>query len=85
MVDEYNEATEETSQECIVSSNHMHLLQMKRTIFVGSRHLINVADSSSSQAADQQSIYTTPSMLSLISMPNDSEGNTQNLINMVIV
>ena len=73
VIEEYNDATEETSQECIIS-NHMHLLPMERTRFVGSRHSMNITDSSSTQA-DKQSIRT-PSMFSLISMPNDSEGNT---------
>jgi len=75
VIEEYNDATEETSQECI-SSNHMHLLPMERTRFIGSRHSMNITDSSSTQAVDKQSIHTTPSMFSLISMPNDSEGNT---------
>ena len=84
VVEEYNDAIKETSQECIIlGSNRMHLLPMKRTKFAGSRHSMDITYSSSNQAIDKQSMHTTPSKLSLISMPNDSEGNAQ--INVVII
>ena len=63
---------EESYEQNIRSSYHKHLLPTQKTTKqVRSRH----AGNDHGSTFDQMSIYTTPSMLSLISMPNDPEAN----------
>ena len=78
-----NDAVEEGDQKSISSSDHVHLLptQKIRRHF-GSRQLGNDPDSTFNQMLGERSIHTTPSMFSLISMPNGSEANMG--INVVI-
>ena len=72
IIEGWKDDLEESHEQNIRSSYHKHLLPTKKTRKkVGSRHTGNDHGST----FDQMSIYTTPSMLSLISMPNDSEGN----------
>ena len=48
--------------------------------FTLSSHSGNITDSTFNGVLDRGSIYTTPSMFSLISMPSDFEDNMNNMV-----
>ena len=74
IIEESYDAIEESSQRDTKSLDHIQLLPMEKTRFVTLPHSENDT-STFNEALDTGSLYTTPSMFSLISMPTDFEYN----------
>ena len=79
VIEECNDATEEANQIGIKSLDCIQLLPMEKR-FTLSSHSGNNTVSTFNRELDRGSIYTTPSMFSLISMPSDSEDNMNNMV-----
>ena len=75
VIEDYNDVVEETDQNDISSSGGMHLLPADKT---RKRSRYSEYDPGlTNQVLGESSMYTTPSMFSLISMPNKIESNTR--------
>ena len=84
VIEDCNDVVEEASQNDVASSDNMHLLPIDRARKrVGLRNSESNCSPTFNPTLDGVSISTTPSMFSLISMPNESEGNMR--INVVTV
>ena len=83
VIEECNDVVEEEAdQEHVKKSDDIHLIPVQKTRRrVRSRHSEDDSGPNFNQVCGEGSIYTTPSMFSLISIPNKFEDNTR--INMV--
>ena len=76
IVEECSDVVEEIDKLNINSSDNVQLLPaQKNRKFVESKQLENDPGLAANQMLDEVSIYTTPSMFSLISMPNKHDSN----------
>ena len=78
VIEECNDIEEATDQQDVKSSDNIHLLSIEKT-----RRHKSSPGLAFNELCDGGSIYTTPSMLSLITMPSKSEDNAK--ISMVSV
>ena len=76
VIEECSDVVEEIGQLNINSSGNVQPLPTQGARkFVESKHLTNDLGPAVNQMLDEESIYTTPSMFSLISMPNKLDSN----------
>ena len=72
---------EEVDQQDIKSPGHIHLLPIEKARRrVRSKHSESNADSNFDPVLDEGSIYTTPSLFSLISIPDAFDKNNDNKV-----
>ena len=75
VMEECSDIVEETDQQNIKCSDDIHLIPIEKT-----RQRVRSENDpvpAFNQICDRGSVYTTPSMFSLISMPNKLEDNTR--------
>ena len=78
VLEEGSSAVAEASEQAIETSDDINLMPKQKTRkHVRLRHLENDLGPTFNQTLDGGSIHTTPSMLSLISMPNQFEDDTR--------
>ena len=79
VVEEYDDAVEETVQQDIRSPDRVHLVPVEKEARrrVRSKHSESDADPTVNLMLEGGSIYTAPSMFSLISQPNEFEDKKQ--------
>jgi len=72
VIEECNDVVEEADQENIKSPDHVNLLPIEKARRrVRSKHSENNADPNFDPVFDEGSIYTSPSLFSLISLPDN--------------
>ena len=75
-IEEYDNEEEEANKQDIKSPDHIHLLPIEKARRrVRSRNSESNADSNFDPVLDEGSIYTTPSLFSLISIPDKNNDN----------
>ena len=78
VIEEHNNVVEEANQQAIESSDDINLIPIQKIRkHVRLRHSENDPSITFNQMLDGASMHTTPSMFSLISMPNEIEDDTR--------
>ena len=81
-IEEFDDEEEESDQQDIKSSDHIHLLPIEKEARrrVRSGHSESDTDQTMNLMLEGGSVYTAPSMFSLISQPNECEDNKKQII-----